>query len=233
MSLDDCLAHVLSAFAWSPRSSDEARHQPAIPPFSAETTGASRGPPAGGRGKLLLRPGNPRMPTGRESPAYARIPDHPRTARNDHDRPVTPEVAGSSPVAPVEKALQIGMSCCLLGRERLPVSSRSRAERRRVSARVGSRKNLQIGMFCRGSWRLTAWALRSSPRRSRARGTTPIRSEPDRGGGGPRPRGSSSSIWCSSASAASSRVRLHADLVLLGRLSLAGARMRVSPILLG
>jgi len=31
------------------------------------------------------------------------IPAHPRSAPNDQDRPVTPEVAGSSPVAPVRK----------------------------------------------------------------------------------------------------------------------------------
>jgi hypothetical protein len=34
------------------------------------------------------------------------IPAHSRSARNHQDRPVTPEVAGSSPVAPV-KSLQI------------------------------------------------------------------------------------------------------------------------------
>jgi hypothetical protein len=38
------------------------------------------------------------------------IPAYPRLDRKRHDRPVTPEVAGSSPVAPV-KGLQIGISC--------------------------------------------------------------------------------------------------------------------------
>jgi len=36
-------------------------------------------------------------------------------------RPVTPEVAGSSPVAPV-KALQIDIFCCLFRRKRPPAS---------------------------------------------------------------------------------------------------------------
>ena len=36
------------------------------------------------------------------------IPADPRSAQKCHDRPVTPEVAGSSPVAPVENVLQIG-----------------------------------------------------------------------------------------------------------------------------
>src|SRR4051812_36514342 len=35
------------------------------------------------------------------------IPADPRPDRHDQDRPVTPEVAGSSPVAPVENILQI------------------------------------------------------------------------------------------------------------------------------
>ena len=41
-----------------------------------------------------------------ESPAHGEIPAYPRSTRKCHDRPVTPEVAGSSPVAPV-KYLQI------------------------------------------------------------------------------------------------------------------------------
>ena len=32
------------------------------------------------------------------------IPVYPRSARKRHDRPVTPEVAGSSPVAPVPES---------------------------------------------------------------------------------------------------------------------------------
>jgi hypothetical protein len=39
------------------------------------------------------------------------IPAYPRSTRKRHDRPVTPEVAGSSPVAPVSPfGLQIGFS---------------------------------------------------------------------------------------------------------------------------
>jgi hypothetical protein len=40
------------------------------------------------------------------------------------NRPVTPEVAGSSPVAPVENILQIGLFCCLAWRRRPPASRR-------------------------------------------------------------------------------------------------------------
>jgi hypothetical protein len=39
------------------------------------------------------------------------IPAYPRSARKCHDRPVTPEVAGSSPAAPV-KVLQSGIFSC-------------------------------------------------------------------------------------------------------------------------
>jgi hypothetical protein len=44
-----------------------------------------------------------------ESLAQAGNPAYPRSARKGHDRPVTPEVAGSSPVAPVANILQIGI----------------------------------------------------------------------------------------------------------------------------
>ena len=50
----------------------------------------------------------------------AEIPAYPRLSRKHHDRPVTPEVAGSSPVAPVENTLQIGIFCCQRGRNRPP-----------------------------------------------------------------------------------------------------------------
>ena len=40
------------------------------------------------------------------------IPAHSRSARNHQDRPVTPEVAGSSPVAPVENSLENHLFCC-------------------------------------------------------------------------------------------------------------------------
>jgi hypothetical protein len=38
------------------------------------------------------------------SPLSPAIPAYPRLTRNQHDRPVTPEVAGSSPVAPVSRS---------------------------------------------------------------------------------------------------------------------------------
>jgi hypothetical protein len=41
-------------------------------------------------------------------------------------RPVTPEVAGSSPVAPAENILQMHMFCCQDGLERLPAFQVSR-----------------------------------------------------------------------------------------------------------
>src|SRR5918999_1561909 len=60
-------------------------------------------------------PGNPRphprIPAMMRAQALLtrQIPAYPRSGRKHHDRPVTPEVAGSSPVAPVlrTKSLQI------------------------------------------------------------------------------------------------------------------------------
>jgi hypothetical protein len=54
-----------------------------------------------------------------KDPPTAGIPAYSRSARNCHDRPVTPEVAGSSPVAPV-KSLQISRFCCPSRRKRPP-----------------------------------------------------------------------------------------------------------------
>src|SRR6266542_354922 len=42
------------------------------------------------------------QPQGREALRFTGIPADPRSTRKRHDRPVTPEVAGSSPVAPVK-----------------------------------------------------------------------------------------------------------------------------------
>ena len=55
-------------------------------------------------------PGDPRNARGSKALLSPGIPAYPRSARKRHDRPVTPEVAGSSPVAPA-KYLQIGMFC--------------------------------------------------------------------------------------------------------------------------
>jgi hypothetical protein len=68
------------------------------------------------------------------TPAHGVIPVYPRPARNYQDRPVTPEVAGSSPVAPV-KSLQIGIFFCPLWRNRPPAFDRSRAHPARASGR--------------------------------------------------------------------------------------------------
>jgi hypothetical protein len=62
----------------------------------------------------------------------AEIPAYPRSACKRHDRPVTPEVAGSSPVAPVT-SLQIGILCCRFRRKRPLVSSSSGVHRARES----------------------------------------------------------------------------------------------------
>jgi hypothetical protein len=75
----------------------------------------SRTHPAGGGRK---RPEAP--PDARPSPQaperkellWRRIPAYHRSTRKCHDRPVTPEVAGSSPVAPVRKPAAVsGFSC--------------------------------------------------------------------------------------------------------------------------
>ena len=61
----------------------------------------------------------------RKGPLMAAIPAYPRSARKRHDRPVTPEVAGSSPVAPVfRSACKSAMFCCL-HRQRFRLSSPS------------------------------------------------------------------------------------------------------------
>jgi len=60
-----------------------------------------------------------------------------------------PEVAGSSPVAPVENILQIKVLCCRSWRRRPPVSNRPPA---RIpvakSIREARRKLLETSVFC-------------------------------------------------------------------------------------
>jgi hypothetical protein len=79
----DSISHPFRPFAsW-------ATAHPALIPH--ETPGNSREPPripALKRLKALLAPG---------------IPAYSRSCRKRHDRPVTPEVAGSSPVAPASQ----------------------------------------------------------------------------------------------------------------------------------
>jgi hypothetical protein len=86
----------------------------------------SRADPAGGRRKLPPVPANPRNDRV-ESPAHGGnpglsplLPESPRPA-------CTPEVAGSSPVAPVKTILQIGIFCCSFGANDRRLSNRSRA----------------------------------------------------------------------------------------------------------
>jgi hypothetical protein len=76
---------------------------PDIPLFSSKAKIASREISRGRSPEAPGRTGNPRNVTA-EAPAIAGIPAYPWSARNCHDRPVTPEVAGSSPVAPVSKS---------------------------------------------------------------------------------------------------------------------------------
>jgi hypothetical protein len=52
------------------------------------------------------------LPETRRPPSIERLRVNRRQSLLPWNMPVTPEVAGSSPVAPV-KSLQIGMSCCL------------------------------------------------------------------------------------------------------------------------
>jgi hypothetical protein len=100
------LAHTLS------RSQLRQRH---IPPSSCtslpEIAAGTRGSPQVEGAKAQLKAG---------------IPAHLRSARKYQDRPVTPEVAGSSPVAPATNTLLISGFCCLVGRERPPAFFASR-----------------------------------------------------------------------------------------------------------
>ncbi len=73
---------------------------------SPEAPGQARQSPQRHGWKALLTPG---------------IPAYHRSGRKRQDRPVTPEVVGSSPVAPV-KYLQSGIFCCRSWRKRPPVS---------------------------------------------------------------------------------------------------------------
>jgi hypothetical protein len=63
--------------------------------------------PRSSRRRFPEAPAQPRespQPLRPKALLSAGIPAYPRSARKRHDRPVTPEVAGSSPVAPVSKS---------------------------------------------------------------------------------------------------------------------------------
>jgi hypothetical protein len=93
------------ARGWRPRR--EPRPHPGQIPFvSQRDNGASRAHPAGGRRRLPQAPAEPRKGDGWKALLAPVVPADPRPDRRDQDWPVTPEVAGSSPVAPV-KVLQI------------------------------------------------------------------------------------------------------------------------------
>jgi hypothetical protein len=79
-----------------------------------------------------------------EAPLTEGIAADPRSARKRHDRPVTPEVAGSSPVAPV-KNLQIGIFCrrSTAGFSRIPHRSRTRIGRESPPGAARSRESTQ------------------------------------------------------------------------------------------
>jgi hypothetical protein len=84
--------------------------------------GASRAHPAGARRKLPLSPANPRNAGVGEPCSREEIPAYPRSARKRQDRPVTPEVAGSSPVAPAKMPAKLHLLflCCLSRRRIRP-----------------------------------------------------------------------------------------------------------------
>ena len=100
---------------------------------SPEPPARSRQSPQRQGHKVLLTPG---------------IPAYPRPPRKRHNRPVTPEVAGSSLVAPIENILQIGVFCCRFWRNRpagFPPVTHSSRTRIAEAGRAG--KALQIAMF--------------------------------------------------------------------------------------
>ena len=122
-----------------------------------EAPAAARQSPQNHGGNALLMPG---------------IPAHPRSDRKHQDRPVSPEVAGSSPVAPVENILQIGIFCCQHRRMRPPASRRPPAPiRHGRSAADRTPKVLQTAKFLSPVRRQARHWSAAIPRRSRARMT--------------------------------------------------------------
>jgi hypothetical protein len=104
----------------------------------------SREDPAGGRRKLPQAPGNPRKAPAQKALLFPQIPANSRSSRKRHDRPVTPEVAGSSPVAPVNP-LQSGIFWGRSWRKRppaffIPRSSRTGNSRREPPGAANPRR---------------------------------------------------------------------------------------------
>jgi hypothetical protein len=128
--------------------------------------GSSRADPARGSRGSPPAPANPRITGLRKPCSRPQIPADPRSARKRHDRPVTPEVAGSSRVAPVENILQMGSFCCRFWRNRPPASQPvKRSSRTRFRTRFGHIKRCKSHVLWLGG------APESSliPRRSRKR----------------------------------------------------------------
>jgi hypothetical protein len=79
------------------------RHRAWIPRVRNRDNVTSSAYPAGGSRKHPRTPVNPHN-AGPEAVLTGGVPAYPRSAQKRQDRPVTPEVAGSSPVAPVSRS---------------------------------------------------------------------------------------------------------------------------------
>jgi hypothetical protein len=104
-----------------------------IPYRSLDRQHSSRAHPAGSPRKLPHKARQCPQSQSRKALLSAAIPAYPRSAHKPHDRPVTPEVAGSSPVAPVNP-LQIVIFSAPLQRPRprlpfVPRTSRTGSSR--------------------------------------------------------------------------------------------------------
>ena len=110
---------------------------------------------------------SPQVPAGtRESPQRrsrkalltAGIPAYSHSARNYHDRPVTPELAGSSPVAPVENILQIKSLLSVLARTTDGFRPASRDDpAREISCEPGAKS------AANGPWSVAGLGARAKP----------------------------------------------------------------------
>jgi hypothetical protein len=117
---------------------------------------------------------------GRNALVSPVIPAYSRPDRRYQDRPVTPEVAGSSPVAPV-KSLQIGLFCRYSEQEDrrllvIPRSSRSGRSRPEplgaANPRTGDDRPTRRGVYLRCNGGRSVMDSRESARTSRPRAQT-------------------------------------------------------------
>ena len=177
-----------------------------VPSAPASSQLGQRRIPHKSRGRPPEAPAHPRESPqceGRKALLTAEIPAYPRSARKRHDRPVTPEVAGSSPVAPAASfVLQTRVLRCLtrlatryVGQQMgSSVSSRSAGKplqntlingsRVRMSTRAGRYSvfldNMTSGVTRGASidsqpWTLRVSSLDRSPRRRSATFSTKFR----------------------------------------------------------